>query len=199
MFRPFFGVSVSIFLLHRGLEIFLGRFVFCFYVVLQKCLEFFFFFTKVKKKNTYNVQSVFCVFCVFCRPNAHSGSAWGRTCSLSSKARSGTLNPKIWKLWVWPIQGHRFWFRIVSLLPEPPPLGSCTLPNIRSLSPGGPSQLPHWSGLEFLQEKLAAGAAATILRIYVAAIAALRELDEIPLGRHRMVSAFMRGVRCTPH
>ncbi len=37
--------------------------------------------------------------------------------------------------------------------------------------------------------------AATTLRVYVAAIAALRELDEIPLGRHRMVSAFMRGVR----
>ncbi len=38
-------------------------------------------------------------------------------------------------------------------------------------------------------------AAATTLRVYVAAIAARRELDEIPLGRHRMVSAFMRGVR----
>ncbi len=35
----------------------------------------------------------------------------------------------------------------------------------------------------------------TTLRVYVAAIAARRELDEIPLGRHRMVSAFMRGVR----
>ncbi len=33
------------------------------------------------------------------------------------------------------------------------------------------------------------------LRVYVAAIAAQRELDEIPLGRHRMVSTFMRGVR----
>ncbi len=49
-----------------------------------------------------------------------------------------------------------------------------------------------WS---FLQERLTAGAAATTLRVYVAAIAAQRELDEIPLGRHRMVSAFMRGVR----
>ncbi len=39
------------------------------------------------------------------------------------------------------------------------------------------------------------GAAATTLRVYVAAIAARRELDEIPLGRHRMVSVFMRGVR----
>ncbi len=48
--------------------------------------------------------------------------------------------------------------------------------------------------LEFLQEKLAAGAAATTLKVYVAAIAARRELDEIPLGRHRMASAFMRSV-----
>ncbi len=46
-----------------------------------------------------------------------------------------------------------------------------------------------------LQERLTAGAAATTLRVYVAAIAARRELDEIPLGRHRMVSAFMRGAR----
>ncbi len=51
--------------------------------------------------------------------------------------------PKICKLWVWPIQGHRFWllvfllrFRRLSLVPEPPPLGSCTLPNGRSLSLG---------------------------------------------------------------
>ncbi len=49
--------------------------------------------------------------------------------------------------------------------------------------------------LEFLQERLTAGAAATTLRVYVAAIAAQRELDEIPLGRHRLVSAFMRGAR----
>ncbi len=49
--------------------------------------------------------------------------------------------------------------------------------------------------LEFLQERLTAGAAATTLRVYVAAIAARRELDEIPSGRHRMVSAFMCGVR----
>ncbi len=54
--------------------------------------------------------------------------------------------------------------------------------------PGGPV-------LEFLQERLTAGAAATTLSVYVAAIVARRELDEIPLGRHRMVSAFMRGVR----
>ncbi len=36
--------------------------------------------------------------------------------------------------------------------------------------------------LEFLQETLTAGAAATTLRVYVAAIAAQRELDEIPPG-----------------
>ncbi len=49
--------------------------------------------------------------------------------------------------------------------------------------------------LEFLQERLITGAAATTLRVYVAAIAARRELDEVPLVRHRMVSAFMRGIR----
>ncbi len=49
--------------------------------------------------------------------------------------------------------------------------------------------------LEFLQERLTTGAAATTLRVYAAAIAARRELDEVPLGRHRMVSAFMRGVK----
>ncbi len=48
--------------------------------------------------------------------------------------------------------------------------------------------------LEFLQKKFAAGAAATTLRVYVAVVAAQRELDEITLGRHQMVSAFMRGV-----
>ncbi len=49
--------------------------------------------------------------------------------------------------------------------------------------------------LEFLQERLEAGAAATTLRVYFAAIATCRELDEIPLGRHQMVSAFMHGVQ----
>ncbi len=58
-----------------------------------------------------------------------------------------------------------------------------------------PVNYPVGPVLEFLQERLTAGAAATTLRVYVAAIAARRELDEIPLGRHRMVSAFMRGVR----
>ncbi len=55
-----------------------------------------------------------------------------------------------------------------------------------------PVNCPVGPVLEFLQERLTAGAAATTLRVYVAA---QRELDEIPLGRHRMVSAFMRGVR----
>ncbi len=58
-----------------------------------------------------------------------------------------------------------------------------------------PVNCPVGPVLEFLQERLTAGAAATTLRVYVAAIAARRELDEIPLGRHRLVSAFMRGVR----
>ncbi len=58
-----------------------------------------------------------------------------------------------------------------------------------------PVNCPVGPVLEFLQERLTAGAAATTLRVYVAAIAALRELDEIPLGRHRLVSAFMRGAR----
>ncbi len=58
-----------------------------------------------------------------------------------------------------------------------------------------PVNCPVGPVLEFLQERLTARAAATTLRVYVAAIAARRELDEIPLGRHRMVSAFMRGAR----
>ncbi len=58
-----------------------------------------------------------------------------------------------------------------------------------------PVNCPVGPVLEFLQERLTAGAAATTLRVYVAAIAAQRELDEIPLGRHRMVSTFMCGVR----
>ncbi len=58
-----------------------------------------------------------------------------------------------------------------------------------------PVNCPVGPVLEFLQERLTAGAAATTLRVYVAAIAAQRELDEIPLGRHRLVSAFMRGAR----
>ncbi len=58
-----------------------------------------------------------------------------------------------------------------------------------------PVNCPVGPVLEFLQEKLTTGAAATTLRVYVAAIAARREHDEVPLGRHRMVSAFMRGVR----
>ncbi len=58
-----------------------------------------------------------------------------------------------------------------------------------------PVNCPVGPVLEFLQERLTAGAAATTLRVYVAAIAARRELDETPLGRHRLVSAFMRGAR----
>ncbi len=50
--------------------------------------------------------------------------------------------------------------------------------------------------LEFLQDKFSAGAAATTLRVYVAAIAARRGSDDVPLGRHHLVSCFMRGVKC---
>ncbi len=86
-------------------------------------------------------------------------------------------------------------------MPEPPLLGSCTLPSgaffeswclTRAIDP---VNCPVGPVLEILQERLTAGAAATTLRVYVAAIAARRELDEIPLGRLWMVSAFMRGVR----
>ncbi len=52
-----------------------------------------------------------------------------------------------------------------------------------------PVNCPVGPVLEFLQERMTAGAAATTLRVYVAAIAARRELDEIPLGRHRLVLA----------
>ncbi len=58
-----------------------------------------------------------------------------------------------------------------------------------------PVNCPVGPVLEFLQERLTTGAAATTLRVNVAAIAARRELDEVPLGRHRIVSAFMHGVR----
>ncbi len=58
-----------------------------------------------------------------------------------------------------------------------------------------PVNCPVGPVVEFLQERLTAGAAATTLRVYVADIAARRELDEIPLGRHRMVSAFLHGIR----
>ncbi len=56
-----------------------------------------------------------------------------------------------------------------------------------------PVSFPIGPVLKFMQEKLAAGAAATTVRVYFTAIAARKELDEIPLGRHRMVSAFMHG------
>ncbi len=86
-------------------------------------------------------------------------------------------------------------------MPEPPPLGTFPFPKWRVFESWclahavDPVNSPVGPVLELLQEKLTAGAAATTLRVYVAAIAARRELDEIPLGRHRMVSAFMRGVR----
>ncbi len=33
------------------------------------------------------------------------------------------------------------------------------------------------------------------MRIYVAAIAARRDSDDVPLGRHRLVSSFMHGAK----
>ncbi len=92
-------------------------------------------------------------------------------------------------------------FRRPSLVPEPPLPRSFTLPKWRVFESWfvtqavDPVNCPVGPVLKFLQEKLAAGAAATTLRVYVAAISARRELDEIPLGRHRMVSAFTHGVR----
>ncbi len=54
---------------------------------------------------------------------------------------------------------------------------------------------PVGSVLEFLQHKFLAGAAATTLRVYVAAIAARRDSDDVPLGRHHLVSSFMHGAK----
>ncbi len=50
--------------------------------------------------------------------------------------------------------------------------------------------------LEFLQERLITGAAATTLRVYVTAIAARRELDEVTLGRH-WIGVVSDGLRPT--
>ncbi len=75
-------------------------------------------------------------------------------------------------------------------LPGGRPEGDGWRDRLDSWSREGTAQ-SHWLGSESHQ----AHTAATTLRVYVAAIAARRELDEIPLGRHRMVSAFMRGVR----
>ncbi len=55
-----------------------------------------------------------------------------------------------------------------------------------------PVNCPVGPVLEFLQEKLTTGAAATTLR-FMSRPLRLGELDEIPLGRHRIVSAFMHG------
>ncbi len=116
--------------------------------------------------------------------------------------------PELWKLWVWPIQGQGPWwiiylsrFRRPSPVPEPPLLGSRTLPSGASLSPGvwlvQSTQLTAllvqcWS---FCKRGWQQGRLLPTLWVYVVAIAAWRELDEIPWGRHRVVSAFMRGVR----
>ncbi len=81
------------------------------------------------------------------------------------------------------------------IVPGPFPLRSSTPPNFRILVLGSVN-CPVGSVLEFLQDKFSAGAAATTLRVYVAAIPARRDSDDVPLGRHRLVSCFMRGVKC---
>ncbi len=58
-----------------------------------------------------------------------------------------------------------------------------------------PVNCPVSSVLEFLQHKFTAGAAATTLRVYVAAITVRTDSDNVPLGRHRLVSSFMRGAK----
>ncbi len=58
-----------------------------------------------------------------------------------------------------------------------------------------PVNCPVGSVLETLQHKFSAGAAAITLGIYVAAIAARRDSDDVPLGRHRLVSSFLRGAK----
>ncbi len=58
-----------------------------------------------------------------------------------------------------------------------------------------PVNCPVVSVLEFLQHKFSAGAAATTLRVYVTAIAARMDSDDVPLGRHHLVSSFMCGAK----
>ncbi len=66
---------------------------------------------------------------------------------------------ELWKLWVWPIQGQGPWwifylssFSRPSPVPEPPLLGSCTLPSGASLSPGVTRvTLVLWIGNETLR------------------------------------------------
>ncbi len=41
-----------------------------------------------------------------------------------------------------------------------------------------------------------AGAATTTMRVYVAAIAAQRDSDDVPLGRYLLLSSFMCGAKC---
>ncbi len=98
---------------------------------------------------------------------------------------------------IWPVEVQE----TIASARNPPLLGSCTLSKWGVFESWclahaiDPVNCPVSPVLEFLQERLTAGAAATTLRVYVAPIAAQRVLDETPLGRHRMVSAFMRGVR----
>ncbi len=70
-------------------------------------------------------------------------------------------------------------------MPEPPPLGSFTLPKWRVFE--------SWCLAHAVDPVNCP--VGPVLDQQGNSIAARRELDEIPQGRHRMVSAFMRGVR----
>ncbi len=56
-----------------------------------------------------------------------------------------------------------------------------------------PVNCPVGSVLEFLQHTFSDGAATTTQRVYVVTIAARRDPDDVPLGRHLLVSSFMHG------
>ncbi len=58
-----------------------------------------------------------------------------------------------------------------------------------------PVNCPVGPVLEFLQHKFSTGAAATTMRVYVAAIAARRDSYDVPLGRNLLDSSFMRGAK----
>ncbi len=81
------------------------------------------------------------------------------------------------------------------IVPGPFLLGSFTPPNGGFSNPVDPVNCPVGSVLEFLQHTFSAGAATTTLRVYVAAIAARKDSDDVPLGRHRLVSSFMHGAK----
>ncbi len=141
------------------------------------------------------------VFCI-----GPLGRFWsGRTCSLSFRARSGILGPRSGSCVYGPSRATGLTSGLPAEVQEN--IASARAPSTRKLYTSkwkvfeswclahavDPVSFPIGPVQEFMQEKLAAGAAATTVRVYFTAIAARKELDEIPLGRHRMVSAFMHG------